>query len=142
MTRAAGYGAALAVAAALATGCSTAVPGAATPNPAVKEAHVACVRATNDAVAAVKVFFVGVEAFAVQPLDAQPLRAMRAACNDEFVPAYSDFLVRIRREYSPSTVMGKIGQNQFMTQLCRNDTVVGVKVDELTEDAQKACRGT
>lgn len=141
MNRTAGAVAALCAAVAVA-GCSTTVAGTAAPNPAVRDAHVACVRATNDAVGSVKTFLTGVETFSNQQLDTAPLRAMRQACNLEFVPAYSDFLVRVRKEYSPSTVMGKIGQNTFLTGLCRNDTVVGVKIDQLTDAAQQACRGS
>lgn len=126
----------------LSAGCATQVPGTAVANEAARSAHVACVRATNDAVGSVKTFLTAVEAFSNQQLDTAPLRAMRQACNLEFVPAYSDFLVRVREEYSPSTVMGKIGQNTFLTGLCRNDAVVGVKIDQLTEAAQKACRGS
>lgn len=123
-------------------GCAQQVPGTPQANEPARLAHIACARSVNDAVGSVKTFLTGVEAFANQPLDAAPLRAMRAACNNEFVPAYSDFLVRVRHEYTPSTVMGRIGQNTFMTGMCRNDSPVGVKVDQLSEAAQKACRGT
>jgi hypothetical protein len=142
VTRAAGYAAALAVAAAIATGCSTAVPGAATPNPAVKEAHIACVRATNDAVGTVKSWLSSIDTMTYPQLDSAQFRAMRVACTDEFIPAYSDFLARIPAEFTPVTVIGRAAVRQLMNQLCRNDSAVGVKVDQLTDDAQKACRGT
>ena len=141
MTRTFGYVAAIVAAAAVA-GCSTAVPGVATPNPAVKEAHVACVRATNDAVSTVKSWLSSIDTFATpSQVDSAQFRAMRLACNAEFVPAYSDFLARIHGEFTPVTVIGQAAIRQLMNQLCRNDTAVGVKVDQLTEDAQKACRG-
>lgn len=130
------------VAAAAVAGCSTAVPGEAAANPAAKAAHVECVRATNDGVGAIKSYLAGVDAFTAPQLDTAPLRAMRAACNNEFVPAFSDFLVRIRTEFTPVSAMGRIGQRQFMLEFCRNNTVVGVKVDELTQAAQEACRDT
>jgi len=141
VTRLVGAVAALAAAAAVA-GCSSAVPGVATSSPAVKEAHLACVRATNDAVGTTKSWLSSIDTMTYPQLDSSQFRAMRLACNDEFVPAYSDFLARIHGEFTPVTVIGRAAIRQLMNQLCRNDTAVGVKVDQLSDEAQKACRGS
>lgn len=111
-------------------------------NEAARLAHVQCVRSTNDAVVTVKTWLSGIDTFTNPQIDAGPFRAMRVACNAEFVPAYSDFLARVHTEFVPVTVVGRASIRQFMNDMCRNDTAVGVKVDQLTEAAQQACRGT
>lgn len=141
MNRTAGVAAALA-AAALIAGCSTTINGAPTANPAAKQAHVECVRATNDAVGTAKSWLSSIDTFQKPQLDTTPFRNMRTACNSEFVAAYSDFLARVEGEFVPVTIIGRAAIRQLMNEMCRNDFVVDVKIDQLTEDAQKACRGT
>lgn len=135
--------AALVVAAmAVLAGCAQQMPGQPQANEQARLAHIECARNTTDAVGAIKSYLASVDAFSAQQLNTVPLAAMRASCEPEFVNAYSDFLVRIRTEFTPSTVMGRIGHNQFINGLCRNDTQVGVKIDQLSAAAQQACRGT
>lgn len=124
------------------TGCAQQLPGTPVANEPARLAHVQCVRATNDAVVTVKTWLSGIDTFGTPQIDSAPFRAMRVACDAEFVPAYSDFLARIHTEFAPVTVVGRASIRQFMNDMCRNDTGVGVKVDQLTDAAQKACRGS
>ena len=128
-------------AAVIVTGCATEIPGRATPDPAAAQAHIECVRATNDAVVAVKSWLSNVDLLQFTEPDVVPVQQMRVACDGpEFVSAYSDFLTRIEGEFTPVTSWGRVAIRGLMNTLCRNDSPSGGKVDQLTPAAQEACR--
>lgn len=129
------------VATAAVAGCSSAIEGSAVADPVAKAAHDECVRTTDDAAGAVTRYLAELDTLDFTArLDRAPLRNMRAACNTEVALAYSDFLVRIKDGFKPAGFAGTSGLKVLMLQLCRDDSVVGVQRDELTEAAQQACR--